>query len=68
MFPKVYFCQILYRGQAAAALCIGSKQYINSHGYSAERQQEETKAGPDRAPKTGAGALEAELGQAPACG
>lgn len=68
MFPNAYFCQIQCRGQAASALCICSKQYINSYSYSAEKQQKETKASPNRAPKTGAGAQEAALGQAPACG
>lgn len=67
--PQSVFCQIRHRGPAAAAaLCVCSKQYINSSGYSAERQHEETKAGPDRAPKTGARALATELGWAHACG
>lgn len=43
--PQSVFCQIQCRGQAAAALCICSKQYINNYGYSAERQHKETKAG-----------------------
>lgn len=36
--PQSVFYQIQCRGQAAAALCICSKQYINNYGYSAERQ------------------------------